>query len=104
MLIRACAHGRLSGLHIHQFLTDGVSVAFPEQQDEQFLAQLKVFDAKEKMEIPGGVPRMPIMHENAELRKHDFREVDLGFTPEEARKEAGRCLRCYRLVMVAHSA
>lgn len=88
---------------MHRFLTDGASAAFPEQLDEQFLAHLKVFDAKEKMEIPGGIPRMPIRHEDAELRKHDCREVDLGFTPEEARKEASRCLRCYRLVMVAHT-
>lgn len=104
MLIRACTQGRLSGLHIHRFLNSGTSVPFAEQQDEAFLKELTVFDAKEKMEIPGGVPRMPIRHENAELRKHDFREVDLGFTPEEARKEAARCLRCYRLVMVAHTA
>lgn len=104
MLIRACAQGRLGGQHIHEFLSSGQSMPFPEQHYESFLAELKVFDAKEKMEIPGGVPRMPVRHEDAELRKHDFREVDLGFTPAEARKEASRCLRCYRLVMVSYPA
>jgi formate dehydrogenase beta subunit len=102
MLIRACAHGRLSGLHMHRFLTTGRSDVFEEQLDEKFIGQLKPFDPKEKTEIPGGVPRMPIRHENAELRKHDLREVDRGFSPEEARREASRCLRCYRLVVAAY--
>ena len=101
-VIRACAHGRLSGLHIHRFLTAEPSEPFAEQLDEKFMAQLKPFDSKEKMEIPGGAPRMPVQHEDAELRKHDFREVEKGFTPEEARKEAGRCLRCYRVVVAAY--
>ena len=30
----------------------------------------------------------------AMLRKNDFREIDQGFGPEEAKREAGRCLRC----------
>ncbi|HSW63955.1 MAG TPA: FAD-dependent oxidoreductase [Dissulfurispiraceae bacterium] len=102
MLIRACAHGRLSGLHMHRFLTAGRSEPFAEQLDERFIAQLKPFDPKEKLQVPSGTPRMPVQHEDAELRKHDFREVDRGFTPEEARKEASRCLRCYRVVVVAY--
>ncbi len=101
-VIRACAHGRLSGLHIHRFLTAGLSEPFAEQHDEQFMAQLNPFDPKENLEIPGGVPRMPVQHEDAKLRKHDFREVEKGFTPEEARKEAGRCLRCYRVAVAAY--
>ena len=102
MLIRACAHGRLSGLHMHRFLTTGRSDPFEEQLDEKFIGQLKPFDPKEKLEIPGGVPRLPIRHEDANLRKHDFREVDRGFSPEEARREASRCLRCYRVVVAAY--
>lgn len=102
MLIRACAHGRLSGMHMHHFLTAGQSDPFEEQLDEKFIAQLKPFDPKEKLQIPGGTPRMPVQHEDAELRKHDFREVDKGFTPDEARKEAGRCLRCYRVVVAEY--
>ena len=32
-----------------------------------------------------------------EIRAHNFEEVELGLTPEEAKKEAERCMRCYRL-------
>ncbi|MGO9016423.1 MAG: hypothetical protein ACLQF0_15740 [Dissulfurispiraceae bacterium] len=31
------------------------------------------------------------------------REVDEGFTSEEAVAEAGRCLRCYRVLMYAYA-
>ncbi|HMK44907.1 MAG TPA: FAD-dependent oxidoreductase, partial [Dissulfurispiraceae bacterium] len=46
-VIRACSHGRLTGLHIHRFLESGRTEVFEEQNAEELLAQMKVFDAKE---------------------------------------------------------
>ena len=39
-------------------------------------------------------PRVHIKNRPAEERKHDFAPVNCGFTPEEAMKEASRCLEC----------
>ena len=30
-------------------------------------------------------------------RRCDFREFELGFTPQEATRETARCLKCYRV-------
>jgi formate dehydrogenase beta subunit len=50
-------------------------------------------------------PVLPTLHQARqqmpelppEIRAHNFEEVELGLTPEEAKKEAERCMRCYRL-------
>ena len=34
-------------------------------------------------------------------RIHDFDEVEMGLSAEEALLEADRCLRCYRIMLVA---
>ncbi len=39
-------------------------------------------------------PRVHITNRPAEERKHDFAPINTGFTPEEAMKEASRCLEC----------
>ena len=39
-------------------------------------------------------PRVKIENRPAEERKRDFKPVNSGFTPEEAMKEASRCLEC----------
>jgi NADH-quinone oxidoreductase subunit F len=39
-------------------------------------------------------PRIKIQFEDPEERVRDFREVEKGFTKEEAHLEANRCLRC----------
>ncbi|MEW6115726.1 MAG: FAD-dependent oxidoreductase [Nitrospirota bacterium] len=101
VLIRACAHGRRVALKIDMFLKEGKIVPLDEENDEAFLNQLKVFDPSEKVNIPGGVKRIPIKHEPPVERKKDFREVDKGFTVQEAMAEAERCLRCYRVVTYA---
>ncbi len=40
------------------------------------------------------LPRAVMPHREADVRKRDFREINLGFTEEVARKEAKRCLEC----------
>ncbi len=39
-------------------------------------------------------PRIRVVNRPAAERKHDFKPVNSGFTPEEAMKEASRCLEC----------
>jgi len=57
--------------------------------------------AREKIDVPLVIdeetvemPQAPMPEMNAEKRKMSFAEVELGFSREEAIKEACRCLRC----------
>lgn len=52
------------------------------EPDEEYFAQ---FEKSARI-------KMPVR--SAEERKHDFREINLGFDEAEARKEAARCLEC----------
>ena len=38
--------------------------------------------------------KTPITEQDPKVRAHNFKEVSLGYTAEEAMKEAGRCLNC----------
>ena len=101
ILIKACAHGRIVSMAIDKFLTEGKTETLGEVLDEKFLAELKVYDPSESIALPEGPGRVVVSHEHPSERKKDFREVDKGYTADEAVSEASRCLRCYRLVMYA---
>jgi formate dehydrogenase beta subunit len=103
VLIRACAHGRLAAMHMDSYLATGKVEAFEEQIDEKFLDVLKVFDAKEKMQIPGGTKMSKIRHAPPAERIKNFEEYTSGYSKEEAINEAMRCLRCYRVVTYAYA-
>jgi formate dehydrogenase beta subunit len=102
VVIRACAHGRLSALKIDRFLQSGRMEQLDEEADERLLAKLQVFDPREKIPLPAGPGRVAIQHESPEERKKDFREVEKGYTADEAIREAERCLRCYRVLLYAY--
>ncbi len=65
---------------------------------------IKIIDQKTEFEETAGLaldeetteakPRIQIEIENPTTRTRDFREVEKGFSEDQARKEAGRCLRC----------
>ncbi len=40
------------------------------------------------------IPRQQMPSQNPEMRSHNFREVNLGYTAELAQREAQRCLQC----------
>ncbi|MBL0713522.1 MAG: hypothetical protein JJV98_07445 [Desulfosarcina sp.] len=40
------------------------------------------------------IPRVPLPEQEADVRRRNFDEVPLGYTPEMAREEASRCLQC----------
>lgn len=45
--------------------------------------------------------RVPMPEQDPAVRIHNFQEVPLGYTPEQAQEEARRCLRCKRPLCVA---
>jgi formate dehydrogenase beta subunit len=48
-----------------------------------------------------GEHRVAVPTRTVEERVDDFEEVEMGFSPEDALMEADRCLRCYRILLVA---
>ncbi|MEA2100178.1 MAG: FAD-dependent oxidoreductase [Campylobacterota bacterium] len=68
---------------------------------EDHLRKLKVYDKKEK--VTGWLPGLPREHStvlDVDVRIDNNKEVNLGFTQEEAMSEADRCMRCYYIAMV----
>ena len=45
---------------------------------------------KERIQLP----RQRVPEQEAQVRAHNFREVNLGFPPEQARQESLRCIEC----------
>ena len=96
-LIGGMAQGQTAAESIHEYLTRG-SVGFePRSRMTQMIKKCNLLEETE--------PVLPTIHQDRqqmpelapEIRAHNFEEVELGLTPEEAKKEAERCMRCYRL-------
>jgi formate dehydrogenase beta subunit len=51
--------------------------------------------------VVGGLKRAHLPMLEPEERKQTFQEVEAGYTAPEALGEAARCLRCYRIGMIA---
>ena len=70
---------------------------------EDHLRKMRVYDKKEK--VTGWLPGL-VRQESEKLgvdeRKYNNKEVNLGFTQDEAMSEADRCMRCYYIAMVAN--
>ena len=102
-LVEALAAGSDAALTIDRYLS-GAEPALPVYRKlEKFIGAVKVFDKNEIMGILGGQPRPPIECLPVEERIRSFQEVDLGLTAETAVKDADRCLRCYRVALLAPS-
>ena len=90
-VIRAIASGRRAAIAVDKYLRDDKS-------------RVEIVDEKTSMEENIGLaldeetaearPRLKIELESPEERVRDFREVETGFTEEQAVLEATRCLRC----------
>jgi len=102
-LVEALAAGSDAALTIDQYLS-GAEPELPTYRKlEKFAGAVKVFDKNEIIGILGGQPRPPVSCLPVEERIHSFQEVDQGLTAKTAVKDADRCLRCYRVALLALS-
>ncbi len=91
-MIVAVAEGRRAAESIHAFLGGDV----PETEDgemvtlEQFHRLDDIYDRIERLSVPSLDTE----------RRVGLREVELGFTEEQARCEAQRCLRCFANILL----
>jgi formate dehydrogenase beta subunit len=100
-LIAAIASGKNGARFIAQYLEKGI--CRPEDSDymEGLFDKIGVFDPLEQIPISGGLARIHRKTLPPETRTRTFEEVEFGYTAAEALKEASRCLRCYRIGLVA---
>jgi len=90
-VIRAIASGRRAAIAINKYLTgDDSPVYIPDEKSARHTATGLALDE----ETTEDQPRIEVGLEDAGLRIRDFREVEKGFTEEQGRREAKRCLRC----------
>ena len=100
-LVEALAAGSDAALAIDRYL-NGQEPELPLYRKlEKFAGTVKVFDKNESMGLLGGKPRPAISCLPVEERVRSFQEVDLGLTAETAVEDADRCLRCYRVALLA---
>ena len=90
-VIRAIASGRRAAIAINKYLTgDESPVYIPDEKSPRHTDAGLALDE----ETTEDQPRIEVEIEDAGQRINDFREVEKGFTEEQGRTEATRCLRC----------
>lgn len=99
-LVGGMGQGQLAAESIHEYLTRG-SVGFePRIRMSQLIQKLDLMQDLNDVLPVRHMPRSKINELPPEERIHNFREVELGFTDEQAQYEAERCMRCYRIFSV----
>jgi len=90
-VIRAISSGRRAAIAINKYLTgDDSPVYIPDKKSARHTATKLALEE----EATEDKPRIEVEFEDAKERVSDFREVEKGFTEQEACSEATRCLRC----------
>jgi len=90
-VIRAISSGRRAAIAINKYLTgDDSPVYIPDKKSIRHTTTKLALEE----ESTEDKPRIDAKFEDAKERVCDFREVEKGFTEEEACREATRCLRC----------
>lgn len=101
-IVNAVGQAKRGASVMSRFMQTGEISLTDDEIMEDHLRKLKVYDKKEKVEgwLPG-LPRQESEKLDVDVRKYNNKEVNLGFTQEEAMSEADRCMRCYYIAMIA---
>lgn len=101
VLVRATGTGKKAAGMINLFLRGAKLEVGMEERFRQLFANIGVYDKNECLGIIGARRRVPLPMLEPAVRKQTFEEVEQGFKVDEAIGEADRCLRCYRIGMIA---
>jgi len=102
-VVLAVGHGRRAASVMHRYLTDGKATLNNEEAMEDILNTLGVFDKNENIGICGGLHREHQPKVDGAERASNYDEIELAMPESQAVREAERCLRCYRVAMLAVS-
>ncbi len=100
-IVNAVGQAKRAASVMSRYVHSGEITLTDDEIMEDHLVKLKVYNKKEK--ITGWLPGLPREHAavlDADFRKYNNDEVNLGFTQDEAMSEADRCMRCYYIAMV----
>ncbi len=88
---------------IQRWLEEGEAYLTDEDFHEDILTNLGVYDKNEEVPWLAAVDRFhqAEIHGRERASKGNYNEVELGYTDTVAVQEAERCLRCYRVSMIA---
>lgn len=100
-VVVAVGHGRRAARAMHRYLTEGNAYLDDEDAMEDLVNQFGVFNDKENVGILGGLHREHQPKVNGAERATNYEEIELAMPESQAVTEAERCLRCYRVGMVA---
>ena len=101
VLVRACGNGKRAAWKIDEYLKGERPKARMSEKFVKFFGDVKVYDKNENIGFLGDRARFQLRPMAPEVRKWTFDEVEEGFRTDEAIMEASRCLRCYRIGMIA---
>ncbi|OPY05836.1 MAG: Glutamate synthase (NADPH) small chain [Syntrophorhabdus sp. PtaB.Bin184] len=101
VLVRACGNGKRAAWKIDEYLRGEKPKARMSEKFVKFFGDVKVYDRNENVGFLGDRARHLLRPMAPEVRKWTFDEVEEGFRTDEAIAEASRCLRCYRIGMIA---
>lgn len=101
VLVRACGNGKRAAWKIDEYLRGEKPKARMSEKFVKFFGDVKVYDKNENVGFLGDRARYLLRPMAPEVRKWVFDEVEEGFRTDEAISEASRCLRCYRIGMIA---
>ncbi len=82
--------------------------SYLEEGRQPFLARERISQLIQQASLLGNAPvcgqekkaRVKLNELEPAERAHNFKEVELGMTQEQAWQEAKRCMRCYRILSV----
>ena len=101
-IVNAVGQAKRASSVMARYVQTGEITLTDDEIMEDHLRKLRVYDKKEKIKgwLPG-LPREVSVKLDVDDRKTNNKEVNLGFTQEEALSEADRCMRCYYIAMTA---
>jgi formate dehydrogenase beta subunit len=100
-IVNAVGQAKRAASVIARYVKTGDVTLSDEEIMEDHLRKMRVYDKNEKVTrwLPG-VPRQRSEILGVDERKDNNKEVNFGFTQEQALSEAERCMRCYYIAMV----
>jgi formate dehydrogenase beta subunit len=101
VLVRAAGNGRLAAEMIDLSLKGEKAEPSDDERLERLMSEIGVYNSEEDIGIIPDKRREHLENLPPETRKWTFDEVERGFATDAAMREAFRCLRCYRIGLVA---
>ena len=99
-LIEAMAAGFRASHSIDQYLREGAVSLTEDERMSRVLRAITAID-EDVVDRVGNGRRLQMNVRSVQDRVDDFEEIEANISPEDALLEADRCLRCYRIILVA---